>query len=94
MAIGMTTDSLRTGEPFTGTWFSVVDFSLVKTADGDNADWNGPITGINNVTTTEKLNAAEGIYNLSGVKMNSNAQLPKGIYIIKQAGATKKILVK
>src|SRR5574344_1875938 len=93
IVIGMSTDSLRTGEGFTGTWLSVVDFSLVKTADGDNTNWNGPITGINSVSVTEN-NIINGVYNLSGMKMNSNVNLPKGIYIVKEAGKTKKILVK
>jgi hypothetical protein len=93
IVIGMCTDSLRTGEPFTGTWFSVVDFTLTKTADGDNTNWNGPITEVNSATVTDD-NITTGVYNLSGMKMNSNANLPKGIYIVKQAGKTKKILVK
>jgi hypothetical protein len=94
IVIGMCTDSLRTGKPFTGQWFSVVDFTLTKTADGDNTDWNGPITGVNNNITTNEKNVVEGIYNLSGVKMNNNANLPKGIYIVKEGNKTKKILVK
>ena len=89
----MCTDSLRTGKPFTGQWFSVVDFTLEKTADGNNTDWNGPITGVNNITMTEN-NTINGIYNLSGVKMNNNANLPKGIYIVKEGNKTRKILVK
>ena len=93
IVIGMCTDSLRTGKPFTGQWFSVVDFTLTKTANGDNTDWNGPITGVSNITTTEK-NAIDGIYNLAGVKMNSNLNLPKGVYIVKEGNVTKKILVK
>src|SRR5574344_1045343 len=93
IVIGMCTDSLRTGKPFTGQWFSVVDFTLTKTADGNNTDWNGPITGVNNITVTEN-STINGIYNLSGVKMNNNANLPKGIYIVKEGNKTRKILVK
>ena len=93
IVIGMCTDSLRTGKPFTGQWFSVVDFTLTKTADGNNTDWNGPITGVNNITVTEN-STINGIYNLSGVKMNNNADLPKGIYIVKEGNKTRKILVK
>src|SRR5574344_263465 len=94
ITIGMCTDSLRTGEAFNGSWFSVVDFSLVMTSDGgDNTGWDGPITGINKVKVTNE-NIINGVYNLSGVKMNSNANLPKGIYIIRENGKAKKVLVR
>lgn len=93
--IGMSTDSLKTGEAFTGSWFSVVDFSLTKTADGDNTNWAGPIetSGINDAAIDEQ-NITRGVFNLAGVKMNSNANLPKGIYIIKSGKKTSKVLVK
>jgi hypothetical protein len=94
MVIGMCTDSLRTGEGFTGTWFSAVDFSIVKTADGDNSGWTGPITNINSTTILEDNSTINGIYSISGIKMSNDTNLPKGIYIIKKGNATKKIIVK
>lgn len=95
IVIGMTTDSLRTGEALNGKWFSAVDFSLVKTADGDNANWDGPIsTGVSEATIINSNTQFDGIYSLSGIKMNANAAQNKGIYIIKQNGKTKKVLVK
>lgn len=94
MVIGMCTDSLRTGEGFTGTWFSAVDFSIVKTADGDNTGWGGPITNVNAASISEKNATVNGIFSISGVKMNSRTNLPKGIYIMKEGNTTKKVMIR
>lgn len=49
-------------------------------------------TGIKEVATPANASATEGIYSLSGVRLNS---LQKGINIVKSAdGSTKKVLVK
>ncbi|MBQ8047373.1 MAG: hypothetical protein IJ196_05560 [Prevotella sp.] len=51
--------------------------------------------GINEVEADGQQDAVVAIYNLQGVKMDAVPdQLPKGIYIIKQNGTTKKITVK
>jgi hypothetical protein len=92
LTIGVSTDSVRTGVKFEGNWFSATDWQLIKTADGDNAGWTGPLTGINEVNAVEKVFAA-GIYNLNGVKMNT-ANLPKGIYIVREGNKAKKIMIK
>jgi len=95
ITIGMCTDSLRTGKPFTGTWFSTVDWTLTLTEKGNNDKWTGPasdlITGISTLSTTT---TGEGIWNLQGVKLNSTSNLPRGIYIIRDGNKTKKIYVK
>src|SRR5574344_406189 len=91
IVIGMTTDSLRTGEPFNGTWFSVVDFSLIQTQLGDQGSWTGPLTGISETVATKK-NLIDGIYSLSGTKLNTNANLPKGVYIIIKDNKATKVL--
>ena len=52
----------------------------------------GVATGIENVENRPAVNAAEGIYTINGVKINS---LQKGINIIKMAdGTTRKVVIK
>ncbi|MCR5130116.1 MAG: hypothetical protein K6C10_01475 [Prevotella sp.] len=90
LVIGFTTDGARTGSQFTGTWFSVTDFSLTLTSKGDNTGWEGPFaTGINEVNAETK--AADGIYTISGVRSNS---LQKGLNIVVRNGQATKVLVK
>ena len=52
----------------------------------------GVATGIENIENRPAVNAAEGIYTINGVKINS---LQKGINIIKMAdGTTRKVVIK
>ena len=90
MTIGQTTDGARTGKPFEGTWFSVVDWSLTLTAKGDNSDWNGPLTGVKDLNTTQST-AADGIYSIDGRRAT---QPTRGLYIVVRNGKANKVLVK
>lgn len=92
IVIGVTTDSVRTVSPFKGTWFSVTDWTLTLVKKGDNSDWNGPLTGINTVENKLSI-AADGVYNLQGMKMNAKAALPKGVYIIREGNKAKKVFI-
>ena len=88
----MTTDSLRTGVPFTGTWFSATNWTLTLTQKGDNSGWDGPLsTGIKE-TVIEAQKPNDGIYTINGVKVN--AINDKGMYIIIRNGNAKKVLMK
>ncbi|MBR6936543.1 MAG: hypothetical protein IKH63_03060 [Prevotella sp.] len=92
IVIGMTTDSLRTGVPFTGTWFSATNWTLTLTQKGDNSGWDGPLsTGIKE-TVIEAQKSNDGIYTINGVKVN--AINDKGMYIIIRNGNAKKVLMK
>lgn len=91
LVIGMTTDSLRTGKPFTGTWFSIVNWTLTLEQLGDNTDWNGPITGVKEVDTVVAA-TEDAIYTINGVKV-ANMEQP-GLYIVIQNGKAKKVLKK
>ncbi len=92
IVIGMTTDSLRTGVPFTGTWFSATNWTLTLTQKGDNSGWDGPLsTGIKE-TVIEAQKPNDGIYTINGVKVN--AINDKGMYIIIRNGNAKKVLMK
>lgn len=59
---------------------------------------NAPIgtTAISSMETNDgfSLNDADAIYDLNGRQLSSDAQLHKGIYIIKKGNITKKIQVK
>ena len=90
MTIGQTTDGTRTGKPFEGTWFSVVDWSLTLTAKGDNSDWNGPLTGVKDLNSNPTT-AIDGIYTLDGRR---TSQPTRGLYIVVRNGKASKILVK
>ena len=90
MTIGQTTDSLRTGKPFEGTWFSVVDWSLTLTAKGDNTGWDGPITGVNSITPAQST-AVDGIYTVDGRRVG---RAGRGLYIVVRGGKASKMLVK
>ena len=92
LTLGMTTDSLRTGKAgFTGTWFSVVDWTLELTQAGDNNGWFGPITGVSvlEVNKNQKLNA---IYSINGQRVASMAK--PGLYIVIKNGKAQKVMVK
>jgi hypothetical protein len=78
----------KAGKVFSGSWYSVSGWSLTLIEKGDNADWNGPITGIQNVDSNVK---ADGIYTLTGVKAD---KLQRGINIVVRNGKVQKVLVK
>ena len=79
----------KTPKAFAGLWYSVGGWTLTRTAKGDDGDWTGPITGIQNVETVKQV--ADGIYTLTGVKAN---QLQRGLNIVVRNGKALKIMVK
>ncbi len=88
--IGMMTgtEASKTEKVFTGGWFSTGGWTLTLVQAGDNAGWNGPITGIQNVDNNVKV---DGIYTLTGVKAD---KLQRGINIVVRNGKVQKVLVK
>ena len=60
------------------------------------SDEDGSVTtGIRNVAATPATSAAEGIYDINGVRVgDSVTNLPKGIYVIKKDGKTHKFVNK
>ncbi len=92
LTIGMTTDSTRTNKAgFTGTWFSVVDWSLTLVQAGDNTGWNGPITGVKEINTNTVVKT-DAIYTINGQRVASMAK--PGLYIVVENGKAKKVMVK
>lgn len=74
---------------FTGAWYSVGGWTLTRTAKGEDGDWTGPVTGIQNVETVKQV--AEGIYTITGIKAN---QLQRGLNIVVRNGKALKVMVK
>lgn len=90
--IGMTTDSVRTGKPFTGKWFSVTNWTLTLTNAGDNSGWTGPMeTGIEEISIVGQK-AVDGIYTINGQRLN-RVNRP-GLYIVVRNGKAMKVLMK
>lgn len=83
------TEASGTAKVFAGNWYSVGGWTLTLIAKGDNEDWGGPIAGIQDVENT--IEAAEGIYTISGAKVN---KLQRGLNIVVRNGKATKILVK
>ena len=80
----------QTEKVFTGGWYSVGGWTLTLVQMGDNTGWSGPIeAGIATILTDST--AADGIYTLSGVKVNS---LQRGVNIIIINGNVRKVMVK
>ena len=79
----------KTPKAFGGAWYSVGGWTLIRTAKGDDGDWTGPITGIQNVETVKQV--ADGIYTITGVKVN---QMKRGLNIVVRNGKTLKVMVK
>ena len=80
----------QTEKVFTGGWYSVGGWTLTLVQMGDNTGWSGPIeAGIATILTDST--AADGIYTLSGVKVNS---LQRGVNIIITNGNVRKVMVK
>lgn len=91
IVIGMTTDGNRTGKEFTGTWFSVGNWTLTLTAKGDNSGWDGPLaTGISEISNDNRV-AVDGIYSVSGARV---AKLQHGLNIVVRNGKAMKVMVK
>ena len=90
MTLGQTTDGNRSGKPFTGTWFSVVDWSLTLTAKGNNEGWDGPLTGVNSLKPAQST-AVDGIYTIDGRRVSTTS---RGLYIIVRDGKASKMIVK
>ena len=78
----------KAGKVFGGSWYSVSGWSLTLVQAGDNAGWDGPITGIETVANNMKV---DGIYTLTGVKAD---KLQRGINIVVRNGKVQKVLVK
>lgn len=92
LVIGMTTDSLRTGVPFTGTWFSATNWTLTMTQKGDNSGWEGPLADGIRETTIAATKPADGIYTVGGTRLN--AINGKGLYIVIRDGKARKVMMK
>lgn len=90
LTIGMTCDSTKTGKSSQVTWFSATDFTLTLTAKGDNSNWNGPATGINEIKN-EALKA-DAIYNINGQRVANTGK--QGLYIVVRNGKATKVLKK
>jgi hypothetical protein len=89
LVLGMTTNSTYTHEAFNGTWFSADNFTLTRTAFGDNSGWN-PVSIISSVVSEGE--SVKEIYTISGIRVNSMDR--KGMYVIKQGSKVKKILIR
>ena len=90
LTIGLTSDSTKTNKHTTVTWYSATDFTLTLTKLGNNEGWNGPITGITEITN-EALKA-DAIYNINGQRV---ANLGKqGLYIVVRNGKATKVIRK
>jgi len=77
ITIGFSSDSIFTGKPFKGTWFSIVDFTLTLKTMGDNTGWI--ITGLKDIQGTKEVAKVE-YFVLSGVRV---ATLVKGFNVVK-----------
>lgn len=91
LVIGFTNNEQRTGKASTAAWYSVTDFSLTLTEQGDNTGWDGPITGISETPAEQRATAIDGIYTLSGARVQ---KAQRGLYIIVQGGKSRKVIMK
>ncbi len=91
LVIGFTSNELRTGKACTASWYSATDFSLTLLEKGDNTGWDGPITGISEMPADQRAAAIDGIYTLSGARVQ---KAQRGLYIIVQGGKSRKVIVK
>ena len=82
------TSESKTEKVFGGNWYSVGGWTLTLTAKGNNDGWIGPVSGINNVKSEQKL---DGIYTITGMKAQ---KLQRGLNIIVRNGSVRKVLVK
>lgn len=91
LVIGFTNNPERTGKACTAQWYSATDFSLTLLEKGDNTGWDGPITGISEMPAEQRAAAIDGIYTLSGARVQ---KAQRGLYIIVQGGKSRKVIVK
>ena len=83
------TEASKTPKVFTGSWYSVGGWTLTLIELGDNEGWEGPIAA--NIRSIETDAAVDGIYTLTGAKVNS---LKRGLNIVVSGGKARKIMVK
>lgn len=76
----MTTDVARTGEAFTGTQFSVTDWSLTLVEKVEDPEWFGPATSIDAVAT-DGAKVVKGTYSLAGMPITDEKAAGNGIII-------------
>jgi hypothetical protein len=79
LTIGFSSDSTITGHPFTGTWFSVVDFTLTLKTLGDNTNW--VISALKPVSETNADLIREEFFLINGARMS---RLVKGFNIVRR----------
>ena len=91
LVIGFTNNPERTGKACTAQWYSATDFSLTLLEKGDNTGWDGPITGIDETPAEQRTAAIDGIYTLSGARVQ---KAQRGLYIIVQGGKSRKVIIK
>ena len=99
LTIGVTNDSTLTAGysdtdgvacvPATGTWYSADNFTLTLISSDD--DYN-IASGIESVATETEQATIVGVYALDGRRISSLSEAPAGIYIVRQAGKTIKVL--
>lgn len=80
VTIGMTTDAARTGEAFTGTQFSVTEWTLTLVEKVEDPEWFGPATSIDAVAT-DGAKVVKGTYSLAGMRIADEKAAGNGIII-------------
>ncbi len=99
LTVGLTNDSVFTkgltdtqselAVPFSGSWFSAHNFTLVLLEEGDNAGWN-VTTGVESIAEKSEESEIENVFTVSGVRVNG---LKNGINIVKMSdGSVKKVI--
>jgi hypothetical protein len=83
------TEASATQKVFNGAWYSVGGWTLTLTEKGNNDGWSGPLSGVE--TVKSETAAIEGIYSLTGTKMQ---KLQRGLNIVVSNGKAMKIIVK
>jgi hypothetical protein len=101
LTIGVTNDSTFTAghkdtngvdcTPFTGTWFSADNFELVLVKN--NEPGYNMATGIS-ALEQKNVGIEPQYFSIDGRRVRTLNNVPAGIYIIRQNGTTKKVLVK
>ena len=67
--------------------YAFCDFSLTLLQKGNNDNWNGPISGVNEVRTAAALNT---VYSIDGRRVSSMNR--PGLYIITENGRARKVM--
>lgn len=107
LTIGATCDSVLTNGrvdtdgnpcvPFTGTQFSADEFSLEQIEAGDNEGWT-PLTDMANAVEQIPAGGADNnvktrVYTLDGIEIPESEMQYKGVYILKDAKGSRKVVV-